>query len=287
MFSIREVEYVLTIAKTSSISKASQLCNVSQPALSKQISKLELVLGFQIFERERSKNIPTNKGRELIENFEEIFSKYKKIKNINANQNNLRIGIIPTIAPYLLPQIVKNLATFEKQIYFFEQKTELSLEALREGNLDFVILAFYPKTIPANLVYKKLYDEEFFFVTHKSESISIKDGIKSDKIILLEEGNCINKSIEGICNFYQEKGSFSATSIEVVKAMIAINNGYGILPKSALENFFDVRKDFKIKPFTPKKYREVGICYRKNFADNDIPKDLINKILQITKVNAN
>ena len=278
MFSIREVEYVLAIAKTSSISKAAQLCNVSQPALSKQIGKLESVLGFQIFERERSKNIPTNKGRELIQHFEEIFGKYKKIKNINTNQNNLKIGIIPTIAPYLLPQIVKNLATLKKQIYFSEQKTEVALESLQEGNLDFVILAFYPKIIPQNLLYKKLYDEEFFFVTHKSESISIKDGIKSDKIILLEEGNCINKSIEGICEIHQEKGSFSATSIEVVKAMIAINNGYGILPQSALEHFVDVRKDFKIKPFSPKKYREVGICYRKNFTDKKFIEDFVKAL---------
>lgn len=278
MFSIREVEYVLAIAKTSSISKAAQLCNVSQPALSKQIGKLESVLGFQIFERERSKNIPTNKGRELIQHFEEIFGKYKKIKNINTNQNNLKIGIIPTIAPYLLPQIVKNLTTLKKQIYFSEQKTEVALDSLQEGNLDFVILAFYPKIIPQNLLYKKLYDEEFFFVTHKSESISIKDGIKSDKIILLEEGNCINKSIEGICEIHQEKGSFSATSIEVVKAMIAINNGYGILPQSALEHFVDMRKDFKIKPFSPKKYREVGICYRKNFTDKKFIEDFVKAL---------
>jgi LysR family hydrogen peroxide-inducible transcriptional activator len=283
MFSIREVEYVLTIAKTGSISKAAVLCNVSQPALSKQIAKLEVVLGFQIFERERNKNIPTNKGRELLENFEQIFVQYKKIKNINHNQEELRIGIIPTVAPYLLPKIVKNLATLKRQFYFFEQKTETALQSLQNGDLDLVILAFYPKIIPENLLYKKLYREEFFFTTHKSVNISVEEGVNSDKIILLEEGNCINESIEGICNIHQEKNTFAATSIEVVKAMIAINNGYGILPKLALGNSLENdQKNFNIKPFTPKKYREIGICYRKNSSRHFADKNLVEQIAKLT-----
>jgi LysR family hydrogen peroxide-inducible transcriptional activator len=286
MFSIREVEYVLAIAKTGSISKAAAACNVSQPALSKQINKLESVLGFAIFERERNKNIPTNKGRELLENFEQIFSGYKKIKNINKSQEELKIGIIPTIAPYLLPKIVKNLSALKKRFYFFEQKTEVALQALQKGDLDLVILAFYPKIISKNLaqnlLYKKLYREEFFFTTHKSVNISVGEGIDSDKIILLEEGNCINESIEGICNIHQEKNTFAATSIEVVKAMIAINNGYGILPKLALEND---QKNFNIKPFKPAKYREIGICYRKNSnynsKDKTGDKNLIEQIAKL------
>ncbi len=277
MFSIREVEYVLTIAKTNSISKASQLCNVSQPALSKQIAKLESVLGFQIFERERSKNIPTNKGRELIGHFEEIFSKYKKIKNINHNGEEIKIGIIPTVAPYLLPRIVKNLVALKKQFYFFEQKTEDALQALQKGDLDLVILAFYPKIIPENLLYKKLFREEFFFATHKSVNISVNEGINSEKIILLEDGNCINESIEGICHIHQGKinrgqNNFAATSIEVVKAMIAINNGYGILPELALKND---QKNFNIKPFKPAKYREIGLCYRKNLTNKKLIDDMV------------
>ncbi len=282
MFSIREVEYVLTIAKTGSISRAALACNVSQPALSKQIAKLESVLGFQIFERERNKNIPTNKGRELIENFEEIFGKYKKIKNINRNQEELKIGIIPTIAPYLLPKIVKNLSALKRQFYFFEQKTETALQALQNGDLDLVILAFYPKIIPTNLLYKKLFREEFFFTTHKSVNISVSEGIKSDKVILLEEGNCINESIEGICNIQHEKSTFAATSIEVVKAMVAINNGYGILPKLAFGNGLENgKKIFNIKPFKPAKYREIGICYRKNSNYNFKDKNLIEQIAKL------
>jgi LysR family hydrogen peroxide-inducible transcriptional activator len=276
MFSIREVGYVLAIAKTGSISKAAAACNVSQPALSKQINKLESVLGFAIFERERNKNIPTNKGRELLENFEQIFAGYKKIKNINKSQEDLRIGIIPTIAPYLLPRIVKNLSALKKQFYFFEQKTETALKALQDGDLDLVILAFYPKIIPENLLYKKLYREEFFFATHKSVNASVNEGVNSDKIILLEEGNCINESIEGICNIHQEKNAFAATSIEVVKAMIAINNGYGILPELAL---ITDKKLFNIKSFKPAKYREIGICYRKNFSD----KEIIGQISKVIK----
>lgn len=278
MFSIREVEYVLAIADHKSISKAAAVCNVSQPALTMQLNSLENRLGFEIFERARNGNVPTPKGRELILHFEEIFSEYKKIKNINNSEAELKVGIIPTIAPYLLPRMIKFLPLLHKQIYFFEQKTEIALKNLQEGNLDLVILAFYPKIIPQDLHYKKLYEEEFYFVTHKSESVSIKDGLKSDKIILLEEGNCINESIEGICEIYKNKNAFSATSIEVVKAMIAINNGYGILPRLSLESFEDVRKHFKIKPFTPKKYREIGICYRKNFADKKIIDGIVKMV---------
>ena len=278
MFSIREVEYVLAISKTGSISKAAEICNVSQPALSKQVNKLESVLGFKIFERERSKNIPTAKGRELIAYFEEIFAKYKKIKQISSNQVDLKIGIIPTIAPYLLPKIVKKLPVLKKQFYFFEQKTETALTSLKSGDLDFVILAFYPKIIPADLLYKKLYREEFFFVTNKSTNINIVDGIKSDKIILLEEGNCINQSIEEICDTKNKnQNDFSATGIEVVKAMIATNNCYGILPKMSLDSD---KINFNIKAFNPAKYREIGVCYRKNFSDKKLVENFI-KILKI------
>jgi LysR family hydrogen peroxide-inducible transcriptional activator len=278
MFSIREVEYVLAVAESKSISLAAKQCFVSQPALTMQLNKLEDQLGFKIFEREKSNNIPTAKGRELIEHFKEIAARHQKIKQINHNKNSLKIGIIPTIAPYLLPRIVKNLSQLPQQFYFLEQQTETALHNLLEGNLDFVILAFYPKIIPADLLYKKLYDEEFFFVTHKSESVSINEGIKSDKMMLLEEGNCINKSIEGICHINKNNHAFSATSIEVVKAMIAINNGYGILPRLSLESFTEAREDFKIKPFSPKKYREIGVCYRKNFAD----KKLVDEIIKMT-----
>jgi LysR family hydrogen peroxide-inducible transcriptional activator len=273
MFSIREVEYVLEIAKQASISKAAASCNVSQPALTMQINKLENVLGFKIFERERNKNIATAKGRELIDHFEKIFAEFKKIKVIKNGDSQLRIGIIPTVAPYLLPKIIGGLKTLKKQFYFFEQQTEIALQNLQAGELDLVILAFYPKIIPDNLLYKKLYLEEFFFVTEKSVDVSVNEGVKSDKIILLEEGNCINESIEGICNLKQNKGSFAATSIEVVKAMILAKNGYGILPKMALENGGE---NFRVKSFSPKKYREIGVCYRKNFADKNLVEILAN-----------
>jgi LysR family transcriptional regulator, hydrogen peroxide-inducible genes activator len=279
MFSIREVEYVLAVAKEKSISKAARICNVSQPAMTMQISKLENVLGFKIFERAKNNNILTPKGRDLVNHYQKIFAEYQKIKNIGS-EAELRVGIVPTIAPYLLPRIVKSLPDLQKKLYFFEQKTEVALKNLQEGELDLVILAFYPKIIPQDLIYKKLYEEEFYFVTHKSVSISINEGIKSDKIILLEEGNCINESIEGICAIHQNNNAFSATSIEVVKAMIAINRGYGILPRLSLESFEDVRQNFKIKPFSPKKYREIGVCYRKGFEDKKVIDYLIIPIIK-------
>ncbi len=107
MFSIREVEYVLAVAKEKSISKAARICNVSQPAMTMQISKLENVLGFKIFERAKNNNILTPKGRELVLHYQKIFAEYQKIKNIGS-EAELKIGVIPTIAPYLLPRIVKS-----------------------------------------------------------------------------------------------------------------------------------------------------------------------------------
>jgi LysR family hydrogen peroxide-inducible transcriptional activator len=315
MLTIREIEYVLTVARQKSISRAAQICNVSQPSLTIALDKLEDNLGFEIFERARNNNIATPKGRELILHFEDIFAQYKKVKQIGKDSLELKIGIIPTVAPYLLPRIVKKLHLQKTQIQFFEQKTETALKNLQDGQLDLVILAFYPKIIPKYLMYEKLYEEEFFFVTHKSVNISINQGLESNKMILLEEGNCINESIEGICDIYNSrqnqnknassknassknassknassknassknassKNDFSATSIEVTKAMICIDNGYGILPKLSLESFEDVRKNFKIKPFYPPKYRQIGICYRKNFADKEVVEDLV-KIFKV------
>ncbi len=270
MFSIREVEYVLAINKYKSISKAAKICNVSQPALSIQINKLEDVLGFKIFERAKNNFILSPKGRQLIQLFEEIFARYKKVKLIGETKAQIKIGIIPTISPYLLPKIAKKLAKLDYKIYFFEHKTSESLKLLEEGELDFVVLAYYPKIIPQDYIYKKLFDEEFFFTTAKNTHISIEKGLNSEKIILLEEGNCINESIEGICQISPNKSSFAATSIEVVKAMIAGNNGYGILPKLSLNN----NDNFNVKAFNPPKYRQIGLCCRPNFADKNLVKEI-------------
>lgn len=279
MFSIREVEYVLKVAQTKSISGAAKLCNVSQPALTMQLNKLEDHLGFKIFERSKNNNIATPKGRELLVCYQEILLQYQKIRQINQSQDQLRLGIIPTVAPYLLPKVIKYLSSLQKQFYFFEQQTELALNNLQNGDLDLVILAFYPQIIPGDLIYKKLYNEELFFVTNKSVNVSAAEGVKSDKVILLAEGNCINKSISGICQMKKlvNDNDFSATSIEVVKAMIATNNGYGILPKLTLGA--DI-KNFNVKSFKPGKYREVGICYRPNFVD----KNFISKLIEIRKL---
>ena len=271
---IRDFEYLIAVDELKNFSKASDKCFISQPALSQQIKKMEGQLGFDIFERDKKNTITTARGEEVIKHAKAIIHSYHQIKNINNSEISLKIALIPTICPYLLPLIVDDLhKNFPKvKFYFLELKTDELLEKLKAGEIDIGIIAYFEDLIDVKTNYTKLYDEEFLLTLPKGSKLTQKDFpeiMKEKKLILLEEGNCISDNIKEICSIYNNNSQnyhnnfsdFYATNIETVKNMVRINNGAALLPKLACSS----ADNLKTLSFTPKKVREVGMVSRKTF----------------------
>jgi LysR family hydrogen peroxide-inducible transcriptional activator len=278
---IRDFEYLVAIDELKSFLLASRKCFVSQPALSQQIKKIENELGFNIFERDRKNVITSNQGKEVIKYAQQILNYYQKLKSIDEKDISIKIGLIPTICPYLLPKIVNKLHDSLPNIkfYFLELKTDQLIEKLKKGEIDMGIIAYFPDLINDKLSYDKLYDEEFFLTLPPNSNLTSDDFpeiLSQGKLILLEEGNCISENIKDICSLYNQRSfsNFYATNIETVKNMVKIGNGIALLPKLSLLN----EENLKIIPFKKKKSREVGLLSRKNFTKNDLLQQIISNV---------
>lgn len=266
---IRDFEYLIAIDELKSFSAAANKCFVSQPALSQQVAKIEDQIGFQIFERDRKAMITTQKGEEVISNAKLIMNCHREIKAIGKRQSEIRIALIPTICPYLLPLIVENLNQElpEIKFYFLELKTDEIIRKLKSGEIDVGIIAYFPNLLDDKLLYSKLYDEEFFLALPKNSNLTQKDFpqiIAQKQLILLEEGNCMSENVKDICHIYSSNSysDFYATNIETVKNMIKINNGAALLPMLSCQK----EEKLKILPFNPKKFREIGMMSRKSYS---------------------
>lgn len=278
---IRDFEYLITIDELKNFQNAANKCYVSQPALSQQIKKIEEQLGLNIFERDKKGVITTAKGKEIIKYAKDIILTYSKIKNIAGDEEVLKIALIPTICPYLLPLIAKNLNKDFPNVRFFflEEKTENLMTKLKSGEIDLGIIAHFDNLIDDKTIYHKLYDEEFLLALNKKSKLGEKDFPKimaQKQLILLEEGNCISDNIKEICSIYSQNSysDFYATNIETVKNMIKVNNGAALLPKlSCLKE-----KDLKLISFKEKKYREVGMVFRNSFSSKDLAKKIAKNI---------
>lgn len=274
---IRDFEYIIAIDELGNFSKAAKKCFISQPALSQQIRKIEDQLNFIIFERDKRGIITTKKGQEFIEYAKRILGYYKKIQGIAHEESSLKIALIPTICPYLLPLIVKDLNKkfSHTKFYFLEAKTEDVLKKLANGEIDCGIIAYFSHLIDDRLSYYKLYDEEFLLALHKKSTLNesdFPDILQQNKLILLEEGNCMSDNIQDICSIYQQVSfsDFYATNIETVKNMIKINNGAALLPKlSCLDE-----ENLKLISFKDKKTREIGIVTRNSYMQKSVIIDI-------------
>lgn len=278
---VRDFEYLIAVQEQKNFSKASLKCHISQPALSQQIKKIEDQLGFKIFERDKKSIITTAKGLEVIEQARDIVASYEEIKNISNNNTKIKIALIPTICPYLLPHIVDkiHLKLPKIEFYFLELKTEELITKLKRGEIDIGIIAFFRNLIDDKTNYTKLYDEEFLLTLPKHSHLTKDDFpkiLEEEKILLLEEGNCMSDNIKDICSTYKNSSfnEFYATNIETVKNMIRINDSAALLPKLSCTN----NDQLKHIALTPKKIREVGMVTRSSYTNRHLSHTISNII---------
>ncbi len=284
---LRDLKYIVEVAREKNFARASEKVFVSQPALSMQIKKLEETLGVEIFERDKQNFLITPVGAEIIKKAEIILQESEEIKMIAKNSKDphkgeIRIGAFPTVASYFLPNFVKNIHKKfpHLKIFLIEAKSDELIAKLKSGELDFCLLAM--PIADDNLIGEKIFSEKFLLATPKGHPFSKKSKIqikelKNQELMLLEDGHCLRDQALEICSIVRayENQDFRATSLETLRQMVANGTGITLIPEIA------VRSDDKIsyvKIFNAP-FRTIGIHYRKS----SVQKNLIKEIIRLAK----
>ncbi|MGC4020588.1 MAG: LysR substrate-binding domain-containing protein [Cyclobacteriaceae bacterium] len=291
---IQQLEYIVAVDTWRHFSTAAEKCNITQPTLSMMIQRLEEELGVKIFDRTKQPVITTDIGMKIIEQARIILSETKQLKKIVADQKNeaqgeLHIGIIPTVAPYLLPLF---LNTFLKKypnikLRISEFTTDQIINQLEKQHLDAGILATPLKI--SSVKEQPLFYEQFVVYASREEKLMKKkyllaDDIDVNHLWLLEEGHCLRSQVVNLCELKRKESlmqnlDYQAGSIETLKKMVDLNNGITILPELALRDLTK-KQQKNIRFFrSPAPVREISIVTYRYFAKHNLIEVLKNEIL--------
>lgn len=277
---LTQLEYIIAVDTYRSFVAAAEKCFVTQPTLSMQIQKLEESIGARIFDRSRQPIVPTDVGVEIIKQARVVLTESRKINELvqlkkGELEGEFRVGVIPTIAPYLLPKVLgKFMQRFPKlQLQIWEYTTEIIIRELKAGLLDCGILS--TPVYDAALVERPMFYEPFVaYVSSESSMITKKevtsDDVLGDKLWLLTEGHCMRGQVLNICQRkrnMEPEGTFeyNTGSVETLKRMVDSNAGTTILPELSIEDF-DEDQLARVRYFrAPEPVREISLVTTHNF----------------------
>ena len=246
---LTELKYIVAVAREKHFGKAAEACFVSQPTLSVAIKKLEEELDLKLFERSANEVTVTPLGEEIVRQAQSVLEQAANIKEIAKRGKDplagaLRLGVIYTIAPYLLPDLVRQVIARTPQMPLMLQEnfTVKLLESLRTGELDCAIMAEpFPDT---GLAIAPLYDEPFVAVVPTSHPLAAQDTItaqrlKSETMLLLGNGHCFRDHVLEVCPEFARfssdaegiRKSFEGSSLETIKHMVAAGMGVTLVPR--------------------------------------------------------
>lgn len=293
--SLVQYEYVVAVDTYRSFVTAAEKCFVTQPTLSMQIQKLENTLGVKIFNRSRQPVMPTDIGKSVIAQARVLLDEHYKIKEIVGDHRKelmgeLKIGIIPTIAPYILPKIITQFIQRYPRVKLnmWEQTTQQIIQQLKQGVIDCGIMS--SPVLDAQLLETPLFHETFVAYVSKNSAVSRKktlhpDDINVNELWILNEGHCMRDQVLNICQRRENAEGFkhyeyNTGSIETLKRMVDENNGVTILPELALKDLNKNQLD-KVRQFqSPKPYREISMVTHNGFIKKRLIQALKNEILE-------
>ncbi|WP_374624610.1 hydrogen peroxide-inducible genes activator [Devosia sp.] len=243
---LRQLSYVVALGETGHFGRAAEQCRVTQPALSQQIRQLEESCGSPLFDRLGKSVRPTPLGRELIERARPILEMSAELDAFLAGRHGrpgraLRFGLIPTVAPYLLPRIFPNLHKDLGDVSFTvsESRTDQLLAALGDGSLDLALIASDPHPGGPRLVSTPLFADEFVLATPPEDAagdpMPLAD-IDGDRVLLLDEGHCFRDQAIAACALdpATRRRTFAATSLSTLVEFVANGQGITLLPQIAV-----------------------------------------------------
>ena len=276
---LRDLRYLVALADHRHFGKAAAACFVSQPTLSTQIRKLEDELGVALVERAPRKVMLTPAGRDIAERARRIVADVEQMKEAarrsqDPEAGTVRLGIFPTLGPYLLPHVVPRIrARFPRlELLLAEEKSDVILSRLREGRLDAGLLALplHDDQLHAEF----LFEEPFLLAvpeTHplaKKHSLALED-LSEQTLLLLEDGHCLRDQALDVCQLAgaSEKSEFQATSLETLRQMVAANVGVTLLPTLAVKPPVARSENIRLLPFSGvQPSRQIAMAWRKSSA---------------------
>ena len=268
--SAKQLKYFLAVAKHKNFQKAADECAISQPALSMKIKELEKDLG-QLIERGSKKFYLTQTGQALIDKAETIIQSFDDLKHL-ANKGNkinkLSIGAIPTVAPYLLPRIIKTISKKYNDIVIEpkETVTEKLISYLISGRVDLAILALPSHEPLLNEV--TLFEEEFLLIRHTNDAnkpVPNNKELTNMKLLLLEEGHCLRSQTLSFCKINSvPKNIMEGTTLTTLVQMVSSGIGVTLIPEIAVP--FETRSTkVSVSRFNQQKpKRTIGLVWRKS-----------------------
>lgn len=276
-FSLRQLEYVVAVADHRSFRRAATACAVSQPALSAQIAQLEGALGVQIFERDRRKVLVTPTGSEIVARARATLASAAGVVDTARTaaqplSGTLRLGVIPTIAPYLLPVVLPAVrAAYPKlRLVLREERTASVLGQLDDGRLDAGILAL---PVTGDLAAVSLYREDFVLAAPTSHKLArrarLREGdLEDEEVLLLEDGHCLRDQALAVCSHAgsHEVAELRATSLPTLVQMVASGQGVTLLPEMAAAVLASRGSEVAVARFSPPPGRDVGLVWRMSSA---------------------
>jgi len=289
---IQQLEYVLALDKTRHFVRAAELCGVTQPTLSAMVQKLEDEMDCKIFDRSRQPIEPTEIGREIIKQAQVIIYQVNQLKESVRNEKNtlsgvLNLAIIPTIAPYLLPQFIASFKILYPDISLkvSEMHTDTIIEKLRIAEIDMAILST-PLNDP-KILEIPLYYEKFVAYISPLESIYVRTELSAsdmplDRLWVLEEGHCLRNQVFNFCNQKPHHDStYEAGSIDTLVKIVDMNGGYTVIPELHIKLLSEKQKLNLREIVKPEATREISIVIRHDFVREGILNAVAESIKQI------
>ncbi|MCT4609992.1 MAG: LysR substrate-binding domain-containing protein [Pelagimonas sp.] len=290
--SLKQLRYFVALAEAQHFGRAADLCAISQPALSLQIKELETTLAVPLFERGTRSVRLTRLGQVLAKRAEDILNEVRDFADTARAskddwQGDLRLGLIPTIAPYLLPKIALKLAQHFPQIDLapIEAKTDKLVTRLQRGQLDLAIMAL-PVGAPG-LTEFPLFEESFLLVrTAKDAGKPVPDVAKLGlmRLLLLEEGHCFRDQALSFCNLPTQtpQDLLEGSSLSTLVQMVSAGIGVTLLPEMARQ-VETASADVETLRFSdPQPKRQVGAVWRKTAPQGDRYKRILNTLFEDT-----
>lgn len=278
---LRNLKYLVALADTQHFGQAAERCFVSQPTLSGQIKKLEEELGVTLFERTKRSVVTTPLGEAIVEHAKQILEQTDTLQRLAQSYQDplicpLRLGVIPTLSPYLMPLILKPLKKQhpEMKLVLSEELTDTLLTRLGKHEIDAALLAT-PVNDP-DFESIPLFDEPFWLVHPRSHPLSgkkkiVQADLEGTDLLLLSEGHCLAEQAMAVCHMQDRKGQgdmadLRAASLETLLQMVGVGFGCTLLPALALraglaQDGAVIARELKL----PDTFRQIALVYRRSF----------------------
>jgi LysR family hydrogen peroxide-inducible transcriptional activator len=288
---LRALNYFITLADLRHFSKAAEACFVSQPTLSTQIRKLEEELGVQLVERAPRKVMLTPVGGEIAERARKVLRDIGQIREVARRSRDpaagtLRLGIFPTLAPYLLPHVVPVVRKHfpDLRLQLSEEKTGDIIRLMHRGNLDAALLAL---PLPDDgLEMEVLFEEPFVLALPATHAMSSLDKIRLEdlagtELLLLEDGHCLREHALEVCSLTgaHERVDFHATSMETLRQMVAADMGLTLMPMLSVSPPIAPTGNMVLRPFCdPAPNRTIALVWRRSSALGPFLRELAGSL---------